>query len=78
MPRFAVNLVLIPFKKYKNKSKKSKAALNKNIQLSTCTESFQKIMAFFSAYEIHLCIYEKKLILIECIHWHWQFNCDLN
>ena len=28
------------------------------------------------AHEIHWCIYEKKPIPIECIHWHWRFDRD--
>ena len=35
-------------------------------------------MALPCAHEIHWCIYEKKPIPIDCIHWHWRFDRDPN
>ena len=33
-------------------------------------------MALLCAHKIHWCIYEKTLIPIESIHWHWRFDRD--
>ena len=55
---------------------KSRDALDKNIQLPPCTESFWETIALPCAHEIHWCIYEKTPIPIESIHWHWQFDRD--
>lgn len=55
---------------------KSRTALDKKVQLPDCTESFRKSMGLPCAHELQWCIYEKKPIPIECIHWHWRFDRD--